>query len=211
MMAARSGLTFGAVVAGMLGGHHTFACGASAVHVASRWHQRVLGARFGSGHNRRIRRLATGIILVPIALPSMIVTGMAHATATSAEHEECGRAKRKPDPVAIEPIHHFAPSDRGIIGFVLPLYPSRCPWYRSPKLTVFVPSAAGDSATMSRITNAGKGVQTLIWIKSKRSRATVYFPTSGGAWVDLPQYRVVSNVRVDASIMTEGFVGGPRQ
>jgi hypothetical protein len=148
MMAARSGLTFRAVVAGMLGGHHTFACRGSAVHVASRWHQRVLGARFGSGPNRRIRRLATGIILVPIALPPMIVTGMAHATATSAEHEECGRAKRKPDPVAIEPIHPISPSDShcGIIGFVAPHVRPRRLGYQLPKTDSF--SSANSRATL---------------------------------------------------------------
>src|SRR5260370_19606109 len=140
MMAARSGLTFRAVVAGMLGGHHAFAWRGSAVHVARRWHQRVLGARFGSGHNRRIRRLATGIVLVPIAQPPMIVTGMAHATATSAEHEECGRAKRKPDPVAIQPIHRVSPSDSGIIGFVTPHVPPRRPRYPFPKADSFSPA-----------------------------------------------------------------------
>jgi hypothetical protein len=126
-MAARSGLTWGTIVGGMLGGQPSLACQGSAVHVASRWRQRVLGARFGSGRERRIHRLATGIILVPLAVPPMIVTAMAHATATSTEHEDCGCAKRKPDPVAIEPIHRIAPSDRGIIGFVMPPIPLATP------------------------------------------------------------------------------------
>jgi hypothetical protein len=126
MMAASSCFTFCAVVASMRDGHRAFACRWSAVHVASRWHQRVLGAQFGSGPNRRIRRLAAGIVLALIALP-MIVTGMAHATATSAEHEECDRAKRKKDPVAIQPIHRVSPSDCGIIGFVKPHVPPRRP------------------------------------------------------------------------------------
>ncbi|KAH2844906.1 hypothetical protein KXW36_009286 [Aspergillus fumigatus] len=133
MMAAGSGLTFRAVVAGMLGGHHACACRGSAVHIASRWHQRVLGARCGNGHNRRIRRLATWIILVAIARPPMIVTGMGRATATSAEHEECDRAKRKPDPIAIEPTHRISPSNCGIIGFVTTRVPPRRPRYLLPK------------------------------------------------------------------------------
>lgn len=96
------------------------------MHVTRRWRGCAPGAQSGSGRReRRNRRLAAGIILVPLALPPMIVTAMAHPATAPAKAEQCEgtHAKRQPNPIAAEPVHRIAPSACGIIGFVMPLCP----------------------------------------------------------------------------------------
>jgi hypothetical protein len=76
-MPANLALARGAGVVGMLHGQCSFVSRASAVR-------------------------ATRILLLPLASPTMVVSGMAHSTAAPAKGEkrECADTKYQPDPIA---------------------------------------------------------------------------------------------------------------
>jgi hypothetical protein len=57
-------------------------------------------------------RLAREITLVVLSSPRVIVTAVAHSTATPAKSEKCEHSstEQKPAPVAAEPFHNESPS-----------------------------------------------------------------------------------------------------
>ena len=112
-MPARSALTSGDHVAGMLCGECAFRQRCGTLKLATRLRRYVVVVQ-SCGRRRmwRYARLASWFVLVGLTSPMVIVTTMAHFTTTpaKAKERECTRAMREPDRVAAKPVHRIVHS-----------------------------------------------------------------------------------------------------